>query len=123
MKILTYNIHKGVCYYTRKIVLNELREGIRAHSPDIVFFQEVRGHHTRASIASQFEYLADELWPHYAYGKNAVYTRGHHGNAILSKYPIEFHHNLNISTNRLEHRGLLHAKARVPKIGSVDLFC
>jgi endonuclease/exonuclease/phosphatase family metal-dependent hydrolase len=123
LKVLSYNIHKGVCYYTRKVVLEELRKSIRSVNADIVFLQEVRGHETRASVAPQFEYLADELWPHHAYGKNAVYQRGHHGNAILSKFPIEHYHNLDISTSRLERRGLLHAKIRLPKFGPLDLFC
>lgn len=122
LKVLSYNIHKGVCYYTRKTVLEELRHGIRAHDPDIVFLQEVRGE-SKAPVAPQFEFLADKIWPHHAYGKNAVYTKGHHGNAILSKYPIEHWHNLNISTNQLESRGLLHAKVKLPKVGQVDLFC
>jgi endonuclease/exonuclease/phosphatase family metal-dependent hydrolase len=123
LKILSYNIHKGVCYYSRKVVLDELRKSIRSTNADIVFLQEVMGLEKRASVASQFEYLADELWPHHAYGKNAVYQRGHHGNAILSKFPIEHYHNIDISTNPLEKRGLLHAKVKVPKFGLLDLFC
>lgn len=122
LKVLSYNIHKGVCYYTRKIVLEELRQGIRAHDPDIVFLQEVKGE-SMSPVAPQFEFLADSIWPHHAYGKNAVYTKGHHGNAILSKFPIEHSHNLNISTNQLERRGMLHAKVKIPKHGSLDLFC
>ena len=123
LKILSYNIHKGVCYYTRKVVLNELRKSIRSVNADIVFLQEVRGLEQKHQVTSQFEYLADELWPHHAYGKNAVYQRGHHGNAILIKFPIEHYHNLDISTNAFEKRGLLHAKVTVPKIGPLDLFC
>lgn len=123
LKVLSYNIHKGVCYYTRQVVLAELRDGIRRLNPDLVFLQEVRGHSTESSIGPQFEFLADQIWPHFAYGKNATYSRGHHGNAILSKYPIHFHHNLDISTNRLEKRGLLHATVQVPKLGALHLFC
>jgi endonuclease/exonuclease/phosphatase family metal-dependent hydrolase len=123
LKVLSYNIHKGVCYYTRKVVLAELRKSIRAVNADIVFLQEVRGLEEKASVASQFEYLADEIWPHHAYGKNAVYTKGHHGNAILSKFSIEHFHNLDISTNPLEKRGLLHARVTVPKFGPLELFC
>src|SRR5258708_7724883 len=122
LKVLSYNIHKGVCYYTRKVVLDELRQVLRTVNPDIVFLQEVRREPQRSSVASQFEYLADQLWPHYAYGKNAVYTKGHHGNAILSKFPIQFHHNLDISTSRFEKRGLLHAKVKIPSFGDLDLF-
>jgi endonuclease/exonuclease/phosphatase family metal-dependent hydrolase len=123
VRILSYNIHKGVCYYSRKVVLEELRRAIRAVNADIVFLQEVCGESPRHSLGPQFEFLADELWPHFAYGKNAIYQKGHHGNAILSKFPIEFQHNLDISTNRLERRGLLHAKVTLPKFGTLHVFC
>jgi endonuclease/exonuclease/phosphatase family metal-dependent hydrolase len=123
IRILSYNIHKGVCYYTRKAVLGLLRQGLREINPDIVFLQEVKGQSAKSSLGPQFEYLAEELWPHFSYGKNAVYSEGHHGNAILSKYPIIFQHNLDISTNRMERRGMLHAQVDLPKFGPLDLFC
>lgn len=122
-RVLTYNIHKGVCYYSRRVVLEELRAGIREVHPDIVFLQEVCGETKNQTLGSQFEFLADRLWPHFSYGKNAVYSRGHHGNAILSKFPIEFDHNLDISTNGWERRGLLHARVALPGFGSLNLFC
>ena len=65
-------------------------------------------------VQPQFEYLADSLWPHFAYGKNSVYESGHHGNAILSKYPFTFWENIDISTNKLEKRGLLHGIVEIP---------
>jgi endonuclease/exonuclease/phosphatase family metal-dependent hydrolase len=107
VRILTYNIHKGFCFYSRRYVLDELREAIRSTTADIVFLQEVKGLH---ASASQFEFLADQIWSHYAYGKNAAYEDGHHGNAILSKRPIERWENLDISTNSWEKRGLLHVE-------------
>lgn len=129
LKILTYNIHKGFTHSNRKYVLNQIREGIREVDADLVFLQEVIGLRnggvskpTDRDIEAQFEYLADEVWPHFAYGKNAIYEDGHHGNAILSKYPIESFFNLNISTNRWERRGLLHAKVRVSLEQSFDAF-
>lgn len=113
LRILTYNMHKGFCFYSRQYVLRELREAIRQVDADVVFLQEVMGVHPvdmpADELDSQFEYLADEIWPHFAYGKNAIYSSGHHGNAILSKYPFSTYENINISTNKLEQRGLLHA--------------
>lgn len=114
IKILSYNIHKGFAL-TQKPVLEAIRESIRHVGADLVFLQEVQPEHEghRAHIQkwpeNQLEYLADSIWPHYAYGKNAVYDAGHHGNAILSKFPIINHHNIDISNNSLERRGLLHA--------------
>lgn len=109
LKVLSYNIHKGFNLSNRRFVLEQIRESIRTTGADLVFLQEVFGRHQLHASTAQFEYLADGVWSHFAYGKNAVYTEGHHGNAILSKYPIDSWDNLDISTNRWEQRGLLHA--------------
>lgn len=121
LRVLSYNIHKGFSASNMSFVLDQIKESIRLVSADLVCLQEVLGHHEKHGskmkdwpTTSQFEYLADKIWPHYAYGKNAVYTAGHHGNAVLSKYPITFWENEDISTNRLERRGLLHVALEVP---------
>jgi endonuclease/exonuclease/phosphatase family metal-dependent hydrolase len=123
LKVLSYNIHKGFNAANRKFILRKIREAIRSVHADLVLLQEVQGHHDehRKEIKDwpeqpQFEFLAHEIWPHFAYGKNAVYSAGHHGNAILSKHPIGFCENINISTNRFEKRGLLHGVIQLPKI-------
>ena len=109
--VLSYNIHKGFRMGNRRFVLKKMKEAIHDVHADLVFLQEVSGTH---GFVPQFEYLADSLWPHFAYGKNAVYTTGHHGNAILSKYPFSFFENIDISTNQLEKRGLLHGIIEIP---------
>lgn len=121
LHVLTYNIHKGFTMSNRRFILDKIKKSIETIHADLVFLQEVIGENSNHASkiskwpkASQFEYLADELWPHFAYGKNAIYTQGHHGNAILSKYPITSWENLDISQNRLERRGLLHATIEVP---------
>lgn len=113
LRVLSYNIHKGFNTGNRSFVLQGIREAIRSVQADLVLLQEVLGHHD-ARPEPQFEYLADSIWPHFAYGRNAVYTTGHHGNAILSKYPFTFWENIDISTNRLERRGLLHGVIEIP---------
>ncbi|MBA3708591.1 MAG: endonuclease/exonuclease/phosphatase family protein [Planctomycetes bacterium] len=116
MKVISYNIHKGFSFGNTKFVLKRMREHLRDVNPDLVFLQEVLGAHDGHASrvdgwpkASQFEYIADTLWPHHAYGKNAVYDEGHHGNAILSKHDIVMWENIDVSNNRLERRGMLHA--------------
>lgn len=128
LRILTYNMHKGFCFYSRQYVLRELREAVRSVNADVVFLQEVLGFHPpKASdemhLDTQFEYLADEIWSHFAYGKNAIYSEGNHGNAILSKFPIIQHENINVSTNTLEKRGLLHARVQPPGLEEIHLVC
>jgi len=121
LKTLSYNIHKGFSMGNRRYVLGQIKKAIQSVHADLVFLQEVQGDHKGHSERieewpnePQFEYLADSIWTHYAYGKNAVYQQGHHGNAILSKYPFIAHENIDISTNRLEKRGLLHGVIQIP---------
>ncbi len=62
LRILTYNMHKGFCFYSRQYVLRELRAAIRQVNADVVFLQEVMGVHPvdmdEGELDSQFEYLA-----------------------------------------------------------------
>ena len=115
IRILTYNIHKGFSLDNR-FVLGAIKEAIHKTGAQLVFLQEVQGEHKKHSkkhqdwpLIPQLEYLADEVWTHHAYGKNAVYDHGHHGNAVLSLNPLVSWENIDISTNKLERRGLLHA--------------
>ncbi len=121
LKVLSYNIHKGFNSGRRSFKLDAIREAVRDVHPDLVFLQEVQGEHQRfqSRIAdwpeeAQFEFMADQFWPHFAYGKNAVYDAGHHGNAILSKFPFERWENIDISMGRFEKRGMLHGVIPLP---------
>jgi len=123
LRIVSYNIHKGLSVGNRAFVLPAIRDALGPLEPDIVFLQEVLGQHDRHAerfqgwpTMPQCEFLAEGLWPHVAYGRNAVYSHGHHGNAILSRYPILSFENLDVSTNAFESRGILHAVIEVPGV-------
>lgn len=129
LTIATYNIHKGFSRFNRRMVLHELRERLCDLNADIVFLQEVLGEHSlhperfeNYPAQPQYEFLADAVWPHHAYGKNAVYDAGHHGNAILSRFPISNWDNLDISAHRFESRGMLHCEIDMPQ-RDVPLHC
>lgn len=121
LRIATFNIHKGVTHFNARFALHGQRDLIRKMQADIVFLQEVRDEHSRHSRrfktwpeAGQVEFLADAVWQDYAYGKNSVYPAGHHGNALLSKYPIIKTVNEDISAHAAEERGMLHSEIEVP---------
>lgn len=121
LRIVTYNIHKGFSQFNRRMVLHDLRANLRTTHADVVFLQEVVGAHDTHSERyadypddSQYEFLAESVWEDYAYGKNAVYPQGHHGNAILSRFPIAAWENQDVSAHRFEQRGLLHCEIEVP---------
>lgn len=117
LRIATFNIHKGVSSFNARLALYEQRELIRKLHADIVFLQEVCGEHVRHRSlhdGAQHEYLADSIWQDSAYGKNAVYPAGHHGNALLSRFPIAKWENENISAHAVEQRGMLHCEIEMP---------
>ncbi|KQP12004.1 endonuclease/exonuclease/phosphatase family protein [Pseudorhodoferax sp. Leaf267] len=131
IKVLTVNIHKGFTTFNRRFMLHELREAVRHVHADVVFLQEVLGTHARHAArfpdypeAPHYEFLADSIWPQFAYGKNAAYPHGHHGNAVLSKFPIVHQENRDVSQAGPERRGLLHCVLAVPNCEqNVHVFC
>lgn len=130
LRVLTLNMHKGFTVFNRQFVLPELREAVRSLSTELVFLQEVHGSHKQHAkrhsnwpTTSQYEFLADTMWPEFSYGRNAVYPDGDHGNAILSKYPIIHFQNLDISIGRIEQRGLLHCVVKIPWHKEVHAIC
>lgn len=121
LTVLTVNTHKGFTFFNRRFILHELREAVRDVGPDIVFLQEVLGEHqlhaSRVSswpTTSHYEFMADSIWTDFAYGRNAVYPHGHHGNALLSKFPIVRYENLDVSVGTQEKRGMLYCVLQPP---------
>ncbi len=122
LRVATYNIHKGVTAFGRRSRVAELRMALHRIDADIVFLQEVQDRNERLArreaqpvqAGTQLDALASGGYEHRAYGINAVYPHGHHGNAILSRLPIEHFANHDISDHMLERRGMLHAVARLP---------
>jgi len=130
LKIATYNIHKGFSHFNRRVVVHELRDRLRELDADIVFLQEAQGEHTQHAErhpnypeGAQHEFIAEEVWEHCAYGKNSVYEAGHHGNAILSRFPILQSCNRDISAHRFESRGLLHCEIDLADRQRVHCLC
>lgn len=121
IKIVTYNIHKGFSTTNKHFVLHDIKTALQNIASDIVFLQEIQGEHQAKSNSvlnwpnePQFEFLADQVWPHHAYGKNAIYQTGHHGNAILSKHPFQQWENINVSNRKNASRSLLHGVIQLP---------
>ena len=119
--IATYNIHKGMSALNLKVQLFQMATALQQLSPDILFLQEVQGENikradTIANFPQQphYQILSEHMAYHISYGRNAQYKYRDHGNAILSKYPITTVHNLDISVNVREQRGMLHCEIQPP---------
>ena len=120
VNVVTYNIHKGLSQFNRRLVLHGIRDKLNLLQADVAFLQEVQGkheHNARRHVTwpagSQHEFLAHE-GAHSVYGMNCVYQHGHHGNAVVSRHPIPTWENIDISHHPIESRGLLHCEVEIP---------
>ena len=119
LTVVTYNIHKGLSQFNKRLVLHDIREGLKTLDADVAFLQEVQGKNDRNARRhvswpelSQHEFLTHEGC-HCVYGMNAVYQHGHHGNAVVSRHPIPVWENIDISHHPIESRGLLHCEVQI----------
>ena len=135
IRVATYNIHKGVSSFRSTPRVLALKKAIGAFDADVVFLQEVQGRHDRYQARygekvrsphhhwpekAQHEFFAGENL-HAAYGMNAVYDHGHHGNALLSGFPISNQNNHDVSDHAYEQRGILHCVLETPS-GNVHCY-
>ena len=135
LRVATYNIHKGVVrdlFGLRRVPrIHELRARLHDLQADLVFLQEVQGRHERHAqrfeqwpVEPQDQFLARSPTLKHsfevAYGQNATYLHGHHGNALLSRFPILGLENRDVSDHALEKRGVLHC---VVKLRRREVHC
>jgi endonuclease/exonuclease/phosphatase family metal-dependent hydrolase len=128
LRVATYNIHKGVMGLRKRSRVHDLRVALHAIDADICFLQEVQERNERMARrhgshnGTQLDVLCTGSYLHRAYGMNAVYPHGHHGNAIVSRHTIGQYLNHDISDHVLERRGLLHAVSHVEtRAGPLDI--
>jgi endonuclease/exonuclease/phosphatase family metal-dependent hydrolase len=133
LRVATYNIHKGVMRAPWSVrpasTIHALRQAMQLWHRDLLFLQEVQGEHQRYAKQldqwprhAQHEFLAQTPGAdsyYHAYGKSAVYLHGHHGNAILSRFPIIASEHRDMSDHVLEKRGVLHVQVKLP-VGSTS---
>jgi len=125
--VATYNIHKGVSSFGSRPRVHALKQALHKMEADILFLQEVQGRHDLHAVRhaahwpaqAQHDFLAGDSH-HCAYGCNAIYDHGHHGNALLSSFPILSSRNQDVSAHVFEQRGILHCVVQAP---TVEVHC
>ena len=134
IRVATYNIHKGVSTIRATPRVIALKKAIGMFDAEVVFLQEVQGKHDKYTTKFGDEARGRHHWPeeaqheffageshHSAYGMNAVYDHGHHGNALLSAFPIGDMKNHDVSDHAYEQRGILHCTLDTPS-GTVHCY-
>jgi len=114
LRIVSWNIHKGIGGVDRRYRIERVVELLREEQPDIALLQEVSEDMPRSRFHDQAELLSDALhMPHRAYGPEHRFSMGGYGNAILSRWPLSNITRVDLTIGTRKRRGVLRARARV----------
>lgn len=106
MRLLTYNIHKGIGGRDRRYKIDRIVEVIRAEAPDLVCLQEVDRNVSRTRFHDQPAELAEALgYPANLFQFNVKVKTGGYGNLVLSRWPFRDHHLLPLRLSWRKPRG------------------
>jgi len=116
MRLLSWNIHKGIGGLDRRYELNRIISVISHYNPDMVVLQEVDNEVPRSRHHDQTQLMAEILdYPYSLYGPNVQLKSGSYGNATLSRHPIVNSRNIHLGIGVKKIRGALYTeiKARI----------
>src|SRR5580704_15192771 len=106
MRILSYNIHKGIGSRDRRYRFGRILAVIEAENPDIVCLQEVDRNVRRSRYHDQPQLLADYFGSAQRdYQINVRLKEGGYGNLILSRWPLQSHHHVSLRLELRKPRG------------------
>ncbi|MFM2399033.1 MAG: hypothetical protein RL341_1190 [Pseudomonadota bacterium] len=113
-RLASYNIAKGTTQFARRVRILDVKTALHRLEADVVCLQEVQNRNDRLSrtntdypYARQMDLLAGAHFDHSVYAANKHYNHGHHGNAVLARFPVLAHRNVDLSTRSIERRGAL----------------
>ncbi len=139
IRVVSFNIRKGKGPLHRKVDPIDLNKVLELSQADLLCCQEVF-HDWTSIVIDDADVMPTEpssggkrpvkptnlkqlsqLDRHMIYAKNAVYRRGHHGNAIVSRFHVHESLNRDLSTNPIERRGVLYSRIAIDH-GHLHLF-
>ena len=113
-RLITYNIHKGIGGVDRRYRPERIVTTLQRYDADIIFLQEVDYNVPRSRFHKQVDLIGDALAMRYrAFQRNVKLTRGHYGNAILSRYPLANVENINLTISIKKRRRALVAHCQL----------
>jgi endonuclease/exonuclease/phosphatase family metal-dependent hydrolase len=106
MRLLSYNIHKGIGGRDRRYRIERVINVIEAENPDIICLQEVDRHCRRSRNDDQPKVLADYFkLKSRMYQPNVSLKYGMYGNLVLSRWPFLHKHQISLRLNNRKPRG------------------
>jgi len=105
MRVLSYNIHKGIGL-DQRYVLDRVWRVIEEQQPDLVCLQEVAQSAWRTKYHDQPDMLAERFQPRdYCFQMNVRYRRGGYGNLLLSRWAFRQKRQISLRMQSRKPRG------------------
>lgn len=106
MRLLSYNIHKGIGGRDRRYQLERIIDVIEQENPDLICLQEVDRNVRRSKFHNQPELLAEYFSAaEKLFQLNVHLKTGGYGNLILSRWPFASKHQISLRFNGKKPRG------------------
>jgi endonuclease/exonuclease/phosphatase family metal-dependent hydrolase len=115
MRLLSYNIHKGVGGMDRRYRLERVMDVIASVQPDLVLLQEVTRHAKKFRNDDQGALLAERFDAAvHLHQVNVHYRQGGYGNLLLSRWPLLSKHQVSLRMQARKPRGAQLAVINTP---------
>jgi endonuclease/exonuclease/phosphatase family metal-dependent hydrolase len=116
MRLLSYNIHKGIGGRDRRYRLDRIVRVIEDQNPDLICLQEVDRHVARTRHDDQPRKLIEAFHAvAHLYQLNVRLKQGGYGNLVVSRWPFETHHQVSLRLNHRKPRGAQIAVVKTPE--------
>jgi len=96
MRLLSWNIHKGIGGRDRRYSLERIIDTIEAENPDLMCLQEVDRLVRRSRHDDQPRLLARYFRCHSVFQPTVAVGDGGYGNLVLSRWPVESRHRITL---------------------------
>ncbi len=116
MRLLSYNIHKGIGGRDRKYQIQRIIDVIEEENPDLICLQEVdrevhrSKNHDQPRLLAEYFNAREKLFQ-----LNVRLKNGGYGNLLLSRWVLRSHHQISVRMNRKKHRGAQLAVVETPE--------
>jgi endonuclease/exonuclease/phosphatase family metal-dependent hydrolase len=116
MRLLSYNIHKGIGGRDRRYRLERILAVIEHENPDLICLQEVDRNVRRSRFHNQPQMFAERFnAADFAFQINVHLKTGGYGNLVLSRWPFESRHHVSLRRNNKKPRGAQLVVVRTPE--------
>lgn len=105
MRLLSWNIHKGIGGRDRRYALGRIIDCIEAENPDLICLQEVDRLVHRSRHDDQPRLLARYFRCHSVFQPNVHVGTGTYGNLVLSRWPVASRHRISLRQGVRKPRG------------------